>query len=298
MASMRAQLVNRYIRMTMKSKALHEFEPAELRSVFEKRLVPGKPSGVTLEAVDGPVTGEWHKPQSDSAEHTILYLHGGGYVFGSPRTHRSLTYPLALAANANVFSLTYRLAPDYPCPAAIEDAVAAYQWLRATGHNPDKISIAGDSAGGGLALSTMQCLRDNNEDLPASAVLYSPYTDLAVTGGSAKKNAERDAMFQLESVQLGALNYAGELGVDDPRVSPLYGEMANLPPMLIFASTDEILFDDSTRLVRRAEQEGVDVSFVAREGLVHVWPLFHPLMPEAKQTIEESAAFMRTHAIV
>ncbi|MEL7490861.1 MAG: alpha/beta hydrolase [Pseudomonadota bacterium] len=295
MPSLRAKLVNRYIRSTMKPLPLHEIPPAKLRAIFEKRLVPFKPSGVSCETVDEPVQGEWHRPKDGGANNVILYLHGGGYVFGSARTHRSVTFPLALAANANVFSLNYRLAPDHACPAAIDDALACYQWLRATGVEPKNITIAGDSAGGGLALATLQALRANNEETPAAAILYSPYTDLSVEGGSAKRNAESDAMFQLRSVEMGAKHYAGALSTKDPRVSPLYGDMRGLPPMLIFASTSEILYDDSTRLVRRAEEEGVDVSFVARDGLVHVWPLFHPLMPEARQAIEESAAFIQRY---
>ena len=296
MPSLRAKLVNRYIRRTMKRLPLHEIPAVKLREVFDKKIVPGKPAGVSCEIVEGPVKGEWHRPKQGTADNVIFYLHGGGYVFGSPLSHRSLTYPLALAANANVFSLEYRLAPEHPCPAAIEDALAGYQWLRATGVDPENITVAGDSAGGGLALAMLQALRDNNDVLPAGAVLYSPYTDLAVEGASATKNAESDAMFQTHSVQMGARHYAGELSIKDPRVSPLYGDMRALPPMMIFASSSEILYDDSTRLVQRAEQEGVDISFVVREGLVHVWPLFHPLMPEAGEAIRESAQFIRAHS--
>jgi len=297
MPSFRAKLVNRYIRNTMKRLPLHEIPAPKLRAIFEKKLIPGLPRGIAREEVDVPIKGEWHRPKQQVADNTILYLHGGGYIFGSARTHRSLTYPLALAANANVFSLNYRLAPEHPCPAAIEDALAAYQWLRATGHDPKNITIAGDSAGGGLTLAVLQALSQNKDKLPAAAILYSPYTDLAIEGGSIKTNTESDAMFQLDSFQMGRKYYAGDLDVKDPRVSPLYGDMRGLPPLLIFASTSEMLYDDSTRLVQRAEQEGVEVSFVSKDGLVHVWPLFHPMMPEAGEAIAESAAFMRQHAL-
>lgn len=300
MPSLRAKLVNRYLRTTMKRLPLHEIEAPKLRQIFEKRLVPGLPKTVEREEIGGPVKGEWHRPQkteagADGRPRVVLYLHGGGYVFGSARTHRSLTYPLAEAAHADVFSLNYRLAPEHPCPAAIEDALAAYQWLRASDYDPARIAIAGDSAGGGLALATLQALRERGEPLPASAVLYSPYTDLAVEGASAQRNVQSDVMFQLDSVRLGAINYAGELGAKDPRVSPLYGDLRGLPPMLIFASSSEILYDDSTRLVKRSEKEGVDVSFVKRDGLAHVWPLFHPLMPEAKEDLARSGDFIRQH---
>jgi len=297
MPSIRAKLVNRYLRSTMKTLPLHEIEPERVRAIFEKRLVPGLPKGIVLEEVESPIKGEWHRLASGEGERTILYFHGGGYIFGSPKTHRSLTYPLALAAKANVFSLEYRLAPEHSCPAAIEDAIAAYQWLRATGHDPKHISFAGDSAGGGLALAALQTLRVNGDPLPASAVLYSPYTDLALEGAALKDNVKSDVMFQEKSIQVGAMYYQGDLDARDPRCSPLYGDMHGLPPLLIFASNSEMLLDDSTRLVRRAEQEGVDVSFIRRDGLAHVWPLFHPLMPEAKIDIDESAAFLRKHFV-
>ncbi len=300
MPSLRAKLVNRYLRTTMKRLPLHEIEAPKLRSIFEKRLVPGLPKDVALETIGGPVSGEWHRPeQTEPARNgrlrVILYLHGGGYVFGSPRTHRSLTFPLAKAAGADVFSLDYRLAPEHPCPAAIEDALAAYQWLRASDYEPSQIAIAGDSAGGGLALATLQALRQRGQPLPGAAVLYSPYTDLAVEGASAERNAQSDVMFQLESVRLGAINYAGDLATKDPRASPLYGDMAGLPPMLVFASTSEILYDDATRLVKKAEREGVNVSFVKRDGLAHIWPYFHTLMPEAKEDVARSGVFIRQY---
>lgn len=295
MPSLRAKLVNRFLRTTMKKMPLHEMALEKVRKIFDNATIPGIPKKVDLEIEDGAVKGEWHRLSSGDADNLILYFHGGGYVFGSPKVHRSLSYPLALHANADVFSLDYRRAPENPCPAAIDDAMAAYQWLRVKGYDPAKISFIGDSAGAGLALATLQALKLNGEPVPSCAVLYSPYLDLAIEGASAKANAERDAMFQLESVKMGGIHYAGDLDLKDPQVSPLYGEMRGLPPLLVFASTDEILYDDSTRLVRRAEQEGIDVSFISREGLVHAWPIFNALMPEGKEAVVKSAAFVRKH---
>lgn len=296
MPSIRSKLITWYLQSTMKQLPLAEMGPAKVRAVLDKKPLLGLPKGIDLTVINEPIKGEWQRPADSSSNHTILYFHGGGYVFGRPHTHRLLTYQLALAAQANLFSLDYRLAPEHPCPAAIDDAVAAYQWLRARGHDPKNISFAGDSAGGGLVMSALQTLRDNGDPMPSSAILYSPYTDLALEGASHKGNAETDAMFKLSSIELGAKYYAGELGARDPRCSPLYGNMSGLPPLLIYASSSEMLLDDSARLVRRAEQEGVDVSFVVHEGLPHAWPIFGSLIPEAMTSIKESAVFVRKYA--
>lgn len=292
MPSLRAKLLNRYIRTVMKPKRLDLMEPADLRQRIEKSSIQLLPKGVTEEAVrDEAVKGEWHRPQA-GAKRTILYLHGGGYVFGSPRLYRTLTFPLALAARANVFVPDYRLAPEHPCPAAIEDALAAYQWLLARATKPERIIIAGDSAGGGLTLATLLALKARGLPLPAGAVLYSPWTDLTGEGETMTANAESDAMFNRESIMGGAPKYRGDLDVRDPRVSPLYGALEGLPPLLIFASDSEMLYSDATRLVEKAKAAGLSVRFEPREGLVHVWPLFHPLLPEAKETIEATAGFI------
>ncbi|MEM9706474.1 MAG: alpha/beta hydrolase [Pseudomonadota bacterium] len=299
MPSIRARLVNRYIRSTMKKIPLHELEPVDLRRMIEARAVPFHSKKVTVETVTTPIAGEWQRPNAldGRGPFTLLYLHGGGYVFGSPKTHRSISFPLAQGAGAEVFSLDYRLAPENPCPAAIEDAVAAFKWLLSTGRAPSQICVAGDSAGGGLALSMMQALAREGLPQPACAVLYSPYTDLAGEGASVTANAESDAMFQAESIRIGGLRYAGTVDVKDGRCSPLYGDFAGLPPTLVFASKSEMLYDDATRAVEKARSAGRDVTFVERDGLIHVWPVFHPLMPEAREAIDQSVAFMASHAV-
>ena len=293
MPSMRAKLVNRYIRTVMKPKRLHEIDPPVLREWIEKRTIPLLPKGVAREPItEGPVKGEWVRPEATGVG-TILYLHGGGYVFGSPRTHRNLTYPLSVAARAELFAPVYRLAPEYPCPAAIDDALAAYDWLLSIGRNPERMVIGGDSAGGGLALAMLLALKEKGAPMPAGAVLYSPWTDLSVSGGSIAKNAQRDAMFNRDSIEGGAPRYLGSLAPQDPRASPLFADLSGLPPLLVFASESEMLFDDSVRLVKRAKDAGVSVQFEDREGLVHVWPLFHPMMPEAKEAIAISGEFVQ-----
>lgn len=293
MPSLRATLLDMYLRSTVKPKPLHEIDSAELRKWFDKRAVMLAPKGVVLEAVkDGAVAGEWHRLPG-GAKRTIFYLHGGAYVFGSPRLYRTMTYPWALQAEANVFAAAYRLAPEHPCPAAIEDAVAAYDWLVSGGVSPASIIIAGDSAGGGLSLATMMALRDAGKPLPAAAVLFSPWTDLACTGPSHAANDRSDAMFKRETVSKGGGRYCGALDVKDPRVSPFYGDFSGLPPMLVFASRSELLFDDSARLIPKAKSAGVSLRLEARDGLPHVWPMFHALIPEARESIRIAADFVR-----
>lgn len=293
MPSLRARLVSRYIRTIMKPKRLDLMAPADLRAWAESRSLLILPKGVRREDVAGnEVRGDSIEPAGGAAR-TVLYLHGGGYIFGSPRTHRALTYRLALSADANVFAPVYRLAPEHKCPAAIDDALAAYDWLLAGGAEPSKIVISGDSAGGGLTLATLLALKERGGPAPAGAVLFSPWTDISGGGETMTANAGSDAMFQRETIMGGASLYRGELDAKDPRVSPLYADLHGLPPLLVFASTSEMLFSDSVRLVEKAKKAGVCVRFEPREGLVHVWPLFHPLMPEARETLDLAGDFIR-----
>ncbi|MBI1366684.1 MAG: alpha/beta hydrolase fold domain-containing protein [Alphaproteobacteria bacterium] len=277
----------------MKPKPLHQIEPPVLRAWIEQRTLPLLPKGVAKEEAAGAVRGEWHRPHNAESGRAVLYLHGGGYVFGSPRTHRTVTFPLALAAGADVFSLDYRLAPEHPCPAAIEDAVAAYEFLLSQGREPGSIVFAGDSAGGGLAVTTLLALKERGAPMPAGAVLYSPFVDFTMTGESLDRNEESDAMFNKASIVEGSKHYRGGLDPKDWRLSPIFADLGGLPPMLVFASRSEMLFDDAVRLALKARESGVDMRFEERDGLVHVWPVFHPLLPEAKETIGESADFIR-----
>ncbi len=293
MPSLRARLVNRYIRSTFRKISLPDVEADFLRERVERSVLPFLPAGVAREEITTPAKGEWLHPAVIEAGRTILYLHGGGYVFGSPRTHRPITYGLALAAKAPVFSLDYRMAPEHPCPAAIDDALAGWRWLIQSGVHADEIYVGGDSAGGGLALALLQSLRDRGEAMPGGAFLYSPWTDLAARGRSLSENSESDVMFTSDTIRRGGARYAGVLPLDDPRVSPLYGRFEGLPRSIIFASDSEILRDDSVRLVDKMRSAGVEVDFRLEVGLAHVWPLFKPLMPESRRAIDETATFIR-----
>lgn len=293
MPSLRARLINRYTRRKLKPLRLPDIEPTELRRRMEAASTQILPKSVSRQAVAAPVRGEWQRPDNAAPGRTILYLHGGGYVFGSPRLMRPISCRLAAAARAPTFSLDYRLAPENPCPAAIEDALAAYDWLVAGGVAPKELYVGGDSAGGGLTLALLQALRNRGAALPGGAFLISPWTDLAARGASIDENDERDAMFTADTIRRGAMRYAGTLPLDDPRVSPLYGGFDKLPRLFICASTTEVLRDDAVRTADKAKAAGVPVELHLEEGLVHIWPLFAPVMPESGRTVKKIAAFIR-----
>ncbi len=262
-----------------------------------------RPSGVTIRpAVDAPLPAEWVEParpltvpavSGDSGpRRTVLYLHGGAYLFCSPRTHRSITAFLARHVPARVLVPDYRLAPEHPFPAALEDALACYRWLLRQGIAAHEVALAGDSAGGGLALAALLALKSGKEPLPAAAACLAPWTDLAGTGASVLSNSETDAWVYGEAVVLGARLYLGNTSATHPLASPLYGDLSGLPPLLIHASESELLRDDALRLADKARSAGVKVRLRMWRGLPHVWQAFVPFIPEARESLEEIAAFL------
>lgn len=295
MPSLRAKLMKLYLKRMMKSKALHLMPSSALTAGAEALAPKRTPKGVTLESIDaGAVKGEWHcSAAAGQTAPTILYFHGGGYYYGSPKSHRRATFGLAQEAGANVFSQDYRLAPAHPFPAAVEDAVVGYRWLLDQGMRPESLIVSGDSAGGGLSLALLLSCREQGLPSPAGAVLYSPWTDLAVTGASITSNEKTDAMFRPVHIREGAKHYMGGADAKNPLVSPLYADLAGLPPILIFVSDDEALYDDSTRLQERLAAAGVESELIIERGLPHVWPIFHPRFPETRKTIQQSADFIR-----
>jgi acetyl esterase/lipase len=245
---------------------------------------------------EGSVKGEWLQ-LTDNPQHTVYYLHGGAYVACSPRTHRPFTSALSLAANARVFALDYRLAPECRFPAAVEDAIAGYRWLLGQGIEPREIVIGGDSAGGGLTIATLVALRDAGERLPRAAFLLSPWTDLAATGPSLDVNDQCDPMFYGEGIRKMASVYLGDASPRDPLVSPLYADLSELPPMLVYASSTEVLLDDSVRLAERARQAGVSIDLRVWDDLPHVWPIFVAFkLPESRRAIDEIVQFIQDTA--
>ncbi len=236
---------------------------------------------------------EWITTPGADSGRAVLYLHGGGYVVGSVASHRELCGRISRAAGARVLSVDYRLAPEHPCPAAVDDAVAAYEWL--LGHVPAAgIAIGGDSAGGGLTAATLVAIRDRGLELPAAGVLLSPWLDLAITGESIKTRASLDPMIGgSEGINGMAAWYLGGQDPRTPLASPLYADLKGLPPLLIQVGTSEVLFDDSTRFDAAARSAGVDVTFEAWNEMVHVFQAFAEILPEGQEAIEHLGAFIK-----
>ncbi len=255
------------------------------------------PDDVACEPVDaGGVPAEWIAAPGAQADRVILYLHGGGYVIGSINSHRELASRISRGSQARALSIDYRLAPENPFPAGLEDATAAYRWLLSTGVEPTRVVVAGDSAGGGLTLATLLALRDAGTPLPAAGVCLSPWTDLEGTGDSAKPGAVDDPMVQLDGLVAMGRHYLGGADPRDPLAAPLYADYTGLPPLLIQVGTREILLDDATRVAERAKQCGVDVTLEPWEGLIHVWHAFGPTVPESQEAVARIGEFIRKHA--
>jgi acetyl esterase/lipase len=251
------------------------------------------PDGIQITpAALGGVPGEWVKSESGASNGVLLYLHGGGYFACSAASHRAYTTYFA-KEGFHVYAPDYRLAPEYPFPAAIEDAVAVYRALRAEAGPSIPIVIGGDSAGGGLALATMLKLRAEGDTLPVAALLFSPLTDLAGTGKSRAANDKRCAMFFGNGLGFARDLYLGKSGdPHDPLASPLYADLGGLPPLLIHAGSDETLRDDSTQLAERAHDAGVPVELTLWPAVPHVWQLFHRFVPEGRQSLAAASQFL------
>ncbi|WP_206997580.1 alpha/beta hydrolase [Trinickia mobilis] len=246
---------------------------------------------------DAPLRGEWLEPPAGAPDtartRTVFYIHGGGYYFCSPKTHRSLVFALAARCGVRTYSLDYRLAPEHPFPAALDDALAAYRRLLADGMPPDSIVLAGDSAGGGLALATLVALRDAGDPLPAAALLFSPWTDLAATGATIATNDGVDPMFYGAAIARAAKFYLADTPATHPHASPLYADFAGLPPLFIQAGSTEVLLDDSRRVAEKARAAGVPVEIEIWPDMPHVWQLYAPFVPEAGKALDRATEFVR-----
>lgn len=240
------------------------------------------------------VPGEWITPPQVTNGRVILYLHGGYYLLGSIQSHRNLAGNIAAAAQARALIIAYRLAPEHPYPAALDDALIAYSWLLAHGTRPDQIFLAGDSAGGGLVLSVLLALRDRGEALPAAAICLSPLTDLTLSGESWTINAKKELVltrFIAEQVQ--PLYLRGN-NPHDPLASPLFGDLHGLPPLLIHVGSGEALLSDSTSFTERARIAGVDVTLEVWPEMVHVFQLTASFVPEARKAIDRIGEFIKS----
>ena len=269
----------------------------EQRAALENltALAP-RPEDVTFAPVQ--VAGraaEWVAAPGVSFERALLYLHGGGYCIGSINTHRQLAADLSRAAGVRVLLLDYRLAPEHPFPAAVDDAVAAYRFLLDGGFEPRRVAIAGDSAGGGLTAATLLALRDADVRLPAAAALLSPWLDLTLSGESMTTRADADPMVQRAPLQRMADAYLNGADPQTPLASPLFADLRHLPPLLIHVGTAETLLDDARRFAARATAAGVDATLEVWDDMVHVWHAFAFVLPEARDANARIGAFLRRH---
>jgi monoterpene epsilon-lactone hydrolase len=239
------------------------------------------------------VAAEWVSPPR-AGDRVLVYLHGGGYAFGSVSSHRALIAELALRSGQRVLAPEYRLAPEHPCPAAIEDVVAVWRWLIGPGgFRPEQLSLGGDSAGGGLTLASALRLRELGLPLPRELLLLSPWVDLTLAGESYDRFHEVDYLGTREGLRVYADYYRGALPSDDPRVSPLFARLEGLPPVWLLAGGAEILLDDSVSLAARLEAAGVPVRLRVEDGEVHVFPVFSRLTPRGQAALDWLGSALR-----
>ena len=286
------------LRHWIKPTSLHTPDVARSRKVtsrvpFGAKLAPGW--RIRTEHAAG-LNGEWIEPAAPdhaARRRCILYFHGGAYIAMSAKTHRAITSRLAVWSDARLFALDYRLAPENPFPAALDDALAAYRALIAAGTPPSRIVVAGDSAGGGLALALLLALRNAADQLPAAAVLFSPWTDLAATGNSIVANNSADPVFFGSWVASIARYYLADTPSTDPLVSPVYADLTGLPPLLIQVGDTEVLLDDSRRVAENARQVGVEATLQIWPGPPHGWHIFASILPEARAALRDAGGFIQ-----
>ena len=242
---------------------------------------PISAAGVAAEWIEAPEAGTG----------VILYLHGGAYALGATSAHRQLAAQLAQTAKVRVLLLHYRLAPEHPFPAALDDVLSVYRWLLNQGIAAEQVVVAGDSAGGGLTIASLIALREAAASLPAGAICLSPWVDLALSGSTIHSKAKADVILDGDSLNKYAAYYAGNHKLTDPLLSPLYADLTDLPPLLIQVGTEEILLDDATLLAERAQAAGVAVTLKIWDEMVHVFQLFS-FLPETKQAVAQIATFV------
>ena len=294
MASQESLLVRQYLQMSKANQSPEaNIETARQGLEALSALTPVA-QDITVEKVEiEGIAAEWVTAPNAVKDRVFLYLHGGAYIMGSCNTHRYLASKLSRSTAARVLVPEYRLAPEHPFPAAIEDAVSVYRWLLNSGVSSKNIVIGGDSAGGGLTLATLLSLKDAGDPLPALAVLLSPWTDMEGTGESMVTRAEVDPWLSPDATRLTPTLYIRDLDPRHPLVSPIYADLTGLPSLLVHVGNDEILLSDAARLVDRARAAGVEVSFKVWDDMWHVFQTF--AIPEGQQAIDEIGEFVTKH---
>jgi epsilon-lactone hydrolase len=290
MASLRAYIGAYMVRSRIRGPLARARDAAAFRRIFEAPAFPD-PKGVTYEpGIVGGVRGEWIRPRNGAGQR-MLYIHGGGFIACSPRTHRPVTGALA-NRGFTIFAPDYRLAPEHPFPAAVEDVLAVWRAFSAEG----AACVAGESAGGNLALVLMGEARDLGLPLPWAAALFSPATDFVSDGGSRVTNAWRDAMFDPQALAAIRPMYLGGADPADPRISPIYGDPTGFPPLLFHVGEREVLRDDAVRMADRARAAGVETELKIFPVVSHAWQFAASALPEARASLDAASAFLKARA--
>ncbi len=303
-ASWQSHLVHLLVSARMRPHARKPIDPLWVRENMGRpkgaRRLMARSTGAIVEPL--PAQGSWvggervSWPSATPDSPVLLYLHGGGFIACSPETHRPLVCSLVRRVAGTAYVPAYRLAPEHPFPAALDDARAAYEHVvHGCGVDPARLVVVGDSAGGGLALALTLRLRDEGAPLPAAVVAFCPWTDLAATGRSLDENSERCAMFAGETIRRAAQFYVGDADPTNPRLSPLYGDYAGFPPLLVHASDDEVLRDDGIRVAERARAAGATVEMRLWRRVPHVWQFFAAVLPEARESLSAATRFVSQH---
>ena len=293
MASWRSRFLNLYLR-SFRGRSLTPDTAIIARRQKEEKATknPKLPQDVEVTPVSlGSVKGEWVTPSTIESHRVILYFHGGGYCFGSAEARRPLVAEIAKAAGARALVIDYRLAPEHPFPAALDDAISAYRWLLGNGTTPQGIVLVGDSAGGGLALSACMALRDGGAPLPAAVVGLSPWTDLSMSGWSMLRNAKADPTVTFANLAVCARHYLKNTNPTNPFASPLFGDFQNLPPLLLHVGSKEVLLDDATRISDKADAAGINASVEVFDGMPHVFQQYASLS-ETKGSVSRIGSFI------
>ena len=291
--SLRSRFWRTVLRMAFKNQKLSIAEH-RANGIKNSKMLGEVSKNIKVERIDiDGIQAEWLIPLDASPEKVILYLHGGGYVTGSIEDHRMMCGLLANSTGVKVLIPEYRLAPENPFPAALDDALKVYQWLLDQGYSSANIIVAGDSAGGGLSVAAVLALKEKSGSLPAAVVCLSPWVDLALTGQSHTTKAKAEAVLKKDVLHEWALCYTDESNLNNPLVSPVYGDFQGFPPLLIQVGSEEILLDDSILLAEKAKANGVDVTLKVWDGMWHVWQALGDLIPENKKTFEEIGQFVQ-----
>lgn len=297
--SLQATAVRQVLRL-VRNTMLNSGEPPELREKIHEqtKMMPAPPKEAEYEEtlIAGTIPAWWVRMPNADEKKVLMYLHGGGFMFGGTMTtHKDLVWRLSKAAQCPVLSVEYRLAPENPFPCGLDDAFTVYQWLLEH-YNPKSIAIGGDSAGGNLTFATLLKIKQQGLPQPAAAFGLSPWTDLAVTGESVVTNLKKDHLIPGDGLKEGTDYYlAGAAEPTDPLVSPLYGDLTGLPPTLLQVGSEEVLLDDSRRLAQKMEASGVPVVLDIWNKMPHVWQVMAMLLPEGKVAIDRIGIFLRGH---